>query len=93
MEGPWIWTLMKATNISGGAIKGKATYQMHFTFMKIGNALSAPVFYYSLLLNVSDLNAEEIFAGSRRDEREGGGAVWAFFTVNTLSCRPSLEIA
>jgi hypothetical protein len=32
---------------------------MHWTFMQLGYALSAPVFYYSLLLDVCDFHAVE----------------------------------
>jgi hypothetical protein len=49
----------------------------------IGHALSASVFYCSLLLNVCDFNVVELFLGA--EEMEGRGeAVWTSFTVNTL---------
>ncbi len=37
------------------------TVQKHRTFMQLGHALAALVFYYSRILNVCDLNAAKIF--------------------------------
>jgi hypothetical protein len=35
-------------------------------------ALSAPVFYYSLVLNICNFNAEEIFLLEPKEQGEGG---------------------
>ncbi len=48
--------------------------------MILGHALSTQVCYYSLLLNVPDFNAADIFLLD-----VGGKATWASLTVSTLS--------
>jgi hypothetical protein len=53
---------------------------IHWTFMYLGHALSAPELYYSLLvLNVCDFNSGKFFSSSRRNEGVGK-ADWASFT-------------
>jgi hypothetical protein len=52
---------MKASNLSGTADTLPQQY-MHWTFNWLGYDLSAPVFYYSLLLDVCDFHAGEIFS-------------------------------
>ncbi len=63
---------------------GTTTYAMDIHVQYLGHALSAPEFYYSLLLNVCDVNANEIFHLELKG-RGGGEAVWASFTLNTLN--------
>jgi hypothetical protein len=58
---------MKASNLRRAAVM--VQQHMHRTFMELGHALSAPVLYFSLVLN-----AAEIFLGvpNRKDVGVGG---------------------
>jgi hypothetical protein len=51
---------MKASNLSATA--DTLQQYMHWTFMLLCHSLSAPVFYYSLLLDLCDFHAVEIFS-------------------------------
>jgi hypothetical protein len=61
-----------------------SSQKIRYIHVSIDHALSAPVFYYSLLLNVCDLNANKIFLLEQKGWGGGGEAVWASFTLNTL---------
>ncbi len=68
------------------------TYELDIN-VAIGHVISAAVFYYSLLLNVCDFNAEEIFL-LKPNERWGGkrACEGLLYWFNTLWSILSMEI-
>ncbi len=54
-------SLMKSQIHKWSSQYGTNRYAMHVTFMYLGHALSKKVLYISVLLNICDLNAMEIF--------------------------------